>query len=129
MTDKNYRQLVQMHRDYRNNRNFEILAFPCNQFGGQEPYKEDVIEQKIIKSKGGEYDVEFPMMNKIEVMGKKAHPLYLWLRKNSSLNGGDMTWNFEKFLINCNGNIVGHYSWDTVPDLIRPDIEKLIGRP
>ena len=125
----NYRQLVQMHQDYRDNRNFEILAFPCNQFGSQEPDKEDIIEQKIIKSKGGKYDVEFPMMSKIEVMNKRAHPLYLWLRKNSSLQGGDMTWNFEKFLINGNGNIVGHYSWDTEPDLIRPDIEKLIGKP
>ena len=118
----NYRQLVQMHRDYRDNKNFEILAFPCNQFGSQEPDKEHVIEQKIIKSKGGKYDVEFPMMSKIEVMGKKAHPLYKWLKKH----GVEIDYNWEKVLLNEDGCIVKHYKDDINPDEIRKDIEELL---
>ena len=80
----------------------------------------------IIQKARNLFGVEFPMFSKIEVFGKKAHPLFLWLRKNSDLKGGDMTWNFEKFLINSNGEIVRHYSYDTDPNDIRPDIERLI---
>jgi len=99
----------------------EILAFPCNQFGSQEPWEADKIIDFVKK-----YDVEFPMMQKVEVFGKRQHPLYNWLRNESELKGGDMTWNFEKFLINSDGKVVKYFMTATDPNGCVEDIKKLL---
>jgi glutathione peroxidase len=109
-----------MHKEYRD-RGFEVLAYPCNQFGSQEPGSNKEIAEFV-----KQYNVEFPMMEKIHVMSKKQEPLYKWLRDNSDLRGGDMQWNFEKFLINGDGQIVGHWWASDEPNSIRKDIEKLL---
>jgi len=64
---------------------------------------EDIV--KFVKK----FDVEFPMMTKTSVTNKRIDPLYRWLRDNSDLDGGDMQWNFEKFLINDKGEVLGHW--------------------
>ena len=65
-------------------------------------------------------------MQKVHVMSKKQEPLYKWLRDNSELKGGDMQWNFEKFLVNSQGEVVGHWSASDEPNVIRTEIEKLL---
>ena len=109
-----------MHKDYKD-KGFEILAYPCNQFGSQEPHPAEWIIDFVKK-----YDVEFPMMTKTSVTNKRQDPLYKYLRDNSDLNGGDMQWNFEKFLINEHGEILGHWEASDEPDVIRPEIEALL---
>lgn len=84
VTDRDYTQLVQMHEDFKD-RGFEILAYPCNQFGSQEPHSAEWIADFVTK-----YNVKFPIMDKIHVMSKRQSPVYKWLRDNSSLKGGDM---------------------------------------
>lgn len=120
VTDRDYTQLVQMHKEYKD-KGFEILAFPCNQFGSQEPSDAAWITDFVKK-----FDVEFPMMEKISVTNKRQSPIYKWLRENSDLKGGDMQWNFEKFLINSDGEVVGHWEAMDEPNLLKPEIEKLI---
>ena len=120
VTERDYTQLVKMHKEYKD-KGFEILAFPCNQFGSQEPSSNEWIADFVKK-----FDVEFPMMSKIHVMSKRQEPLYKWLRDNSELKGGDMQWNFEKFLINEHGEILGHWEASDEPDVIRPEIEALL---
>ena len=109
-----------MHKEYKD-QGFEILAYPCNQFGSQEPSDNDWIANFVKK-----YKVEFPMMSKIHVMSKRQEPLYKWLRDNSELKGGDMEWNFEKFLINADGEVLGHWRASDEPNVIRPEIEALL---
>lgn len=109
-----------MHKDYKE-KGFEILAYPCNQFGSQEPHPAEWIIDFVKK-----YDVEFPMMTKTSVTSKRQDPLYKFLRDNSDLDGGDMQWNFEKFLVNDKGMILGHWQAMDEPDVIRKDIEKLL---
>ena len=92
-----------MHKDYKD-KGFEILAYPCNQFGSQEPHDADWIINFVKK-----FDVQFPMMAKTSVTNKRQNPLYKWLRNNSDLEGGDMQWNFEKFLVDENGHVLGHW--------------------
>ena len=95
----------------------EILAYPCNQFGSQEPHSNEWILNFITS-----YNVKFPVMQKIEVMNARQEPLFGWLRKGA-LDGGDMEWNFEKFLIDRNGEIVGHWRSEIEPNAIRFSIE------
>ena len=109
-----------MHKDYRD-QGFQILAYPCNQFGDQEPHSETWIKDFVCK-----FGVEFPMTKKISVFGKRQEPLYKWLRDNSTLKGGDMQWNFEKFLIDSNGHIQGHWWVTEQPDNLRPEVERLL---
>uniref|UniRef100_A0A7S0URV7 Glutathione peroxidase n=1 Tax=Polytomella parva TaxID=51329 RepID=A0A7S0URV7_9CHLO len=106
-TDSNYRGLVALYNHY-NAYGVEILAFPCNQFGGQEPGSDSSIKQFAKDS----YGVSFPMFSKVEVNGPSAHPLFKWLKKMTpkSLGGGggvdpgsDLTWNFNKFIIDRAG--------------------------
>ena len=109
-----------MYSDYRD-RGLEILAFPCNQFGSQEPEKPEWILNFVEK-----FGVQFHMMEVIQVFGKRQHPVYKWLRQESELKGADMSWNFEKFLVDSDGRIVKYYRTASEPDAIRPDIEKLL---
>ena len=115
----NYKQLVQIYFDYRN-QGLEILLYPCNQFMWQEPgSNEEVLT--FAKSRS----VQFPVMAKTDVNGLFANPAWKYLRNNSDLKGDGIKWNFSKFLLNGEGEVVGYYDSDTVPKAIVKDIKKL----
>jgi len=103
---------LQVLYDKYHGQGFEILAFPCNQFGSQEPGTNDEIKEFCAVN----YAIQFPLMDKIEVNGDSAHPLYKLLTK-----GQPIKWNFEKFLIDRRGNI-DRYSHKTKPAEIEDDI-------
>lgn len=87
---------------------FEVIGFPSNDFGGQDPGTNEEIHSFCTKN----YGVTFPMMEKIHVVGEKAHPLYKWLTEEAKT---EIKWNFEKFLIDEQGNVVGHFGTNTLP--------------
>ena len=105
-------------------RGFEVLAFPCNQFGGQEPGTADEIESFCKVNFG----VSFPLMAKIEVNGDNADPLYDWLKKEAPglLGTKAIKWNFTKFLIGRDGKVVSRYAPTDKPESIAKDIEALL---
>jgi glutathione peroxidase len=117
-----YEGLEALHRKYAG-RGFEVLGFPCNQFGHQEPG--DAAE--IASFCSLTYDVSFPMMRKIEVNGPKADPLYVWLKKEKSgLLGGGIKWNFTKFLIDREGRVAGRFAPTATPQSLEGAIEALL---
>ena len=105
-------------------RGLEILGFPCNQFGAQEPGSEAEIAQFCEIN----YGVTFPLFAKIEVNGAAAAPLYQYLKKaKPGLLGSEVIkWNFTKFLVDRGGTVVERYAPNTEPDAIAGDIEKLL---
>ncbi|MEJ2768080.1 glutathione peroxidase [Mycetohabitans sp. B46] len=105
-------------------RGLEILGFPCNQFGKQEPGDAQQIGAFCEKN----YQVTFPMFDKIDVNGAHAHPLYRYLTGEAPgvLGTEAIKWNFTKFLIDREGRSVKRYAPVTQPDAIEPDIEKLL---
>ena len=100
---------------------FVVLGFPSNQFFGQEPGTNDEI-QKFCKLK---YGVQFPVFAKIDVKGDSAIPLFKWLISQKKSNG-PVSWNFNKFLINKNGDLVKHFGSSDKPSDIEPEIKQLI---
>ena len=112
--------MKKIYDDY-NEKGLEIYGFPCNQFGAQEPKGGDEIREFV-----KQYDVNFPLLEKGDVNGHDCHPVYKYMRENSSLAGGDITWNFAKFLVNSDGHVVKYYLPDESPDSIVPEIEKLL---
>ncbi|OYX63893.1 MAG: glutathione peroxidase [Novosphingobium sp. 32-60-15] len=105
-------------------RGFEVLAFPCNQFGGQEPGGPDEIESFCKVNFG----LSFPLMAKIEVNGAGADPLYEWLKAEAPgvLGTKAIKWNFTKFLIGRDGKVVRRYASTDKPESIAKDIEALL---
>ncbi|MDE2404342.1 MAG: glutathione peroxidase [Sphingomonadales bacterium] len=103
---------------------FEVLAFPCNQFGGQEPGGADEVEQFCKVNFG----LSFPLMDKIEVNGPGEAPLYGWLKAAAPgiLGTRKIKWNFTKFLIGRDGRVVKRYAPTVKPEAIAADIEKLL---
>jgi glutathione peroxidase len=100
-----------------------ILGFPCDQFGHQEPGSEDEIQEFCQLN----YGVSFPMFAKIAVNGGEAHPLYQWLRsEKGGVLGNKIKWNFTKFLIGRDGNVVDRYASVTKPEKLEGDIEKVL---
>jgi len=101
----------------------EILGFPCNQFGKQEPGDSTEIASFCLKN----YGVSFPMFEKIDVNGDDAHPLYKYLKGEAKglLGSEAIKWNFTKFLINKEGEVVERYAPTTPPEKIKADIQKL----
>ena len=101
-----------------------VLGFPCNQFAKQEPGTADEIGGFCQKN----YGVSFPMFEKVDVNGKDAHPLYKWLttEKRGFLGSKSIKWNFTKFLINQNGDVVKRYKPTTKPEDIEADIAALL---
>lgn len=97
--------------------NFAVLGFPCNQFGAQEPGSAAQIGEFCEKN----YGVSFPMHAKIDVNGAHAHALYRWLKAE---RGGDIEWNFTKFLIDAKGNVVERFGPQVKPESIAPEIER-----
>ena len=117
-----YAGLQQLFDD-KADQGFTVLGFPCDQFGHQEPGSEQEIAQFCETS----YGVTFPMFAKLEVNGDDAHPLYQWLRsEKSGPRGSDIDWNFTKFLLDRDGNVVDRYGPKTEPAEITADIEKVL---
>lgn len=105
-------------------RGFTVLGFPCNQFGGQEPGDAQQIGAFCEKS----YGVTFPMFDKVEVNGSGAHPLFAWLRtEKSGLLGDRIKWNFTKFLLGRDGQVIERYAPTTKPEALETDIERALG--
>jgi glutathione peroxidase len=113
-----YTGLEQLH-ERLSNQGFEVLGFPCNQFGAQEPGTAEEIETFCSLT----YGVTFPMFEKLDVNGGGRHPLYEELTKTADGEGhtGDIRWNFEKFLVSPSGDVVGRYS-----PMVSPDDAKLV---
>jgi glutathione peroxidase len=121
-----YAGLESLYRAYKE-RGLEVLGFPCNQFGAQEPGTAAEIGAFCERN----YGVSFPMFAKIDVNGEKAHPLYRFLRKEKPgllgpLGGGAIKWNFTKFLVDRDGRVVARYASTTKPESLVKDIEKLL---
>ena len=118
-----YAVLEKLYQAYKE-QGFEVLGFPSNQFGKQEPDGDD----KIKFFCQGTYDVHFDMFSKIDVNGENADPLYNYLkRKQGGLLWMDsIKWNFTKFLVDREGNIVDRYAPSTKPESIKESIEKLL---
>ena len=101
-----------------------MLAFPCNQFGSQEPGT----NAEILEFATSTYDVTFPMFAKIEVNGDGAAALYTWLKSAQPGGGADpaITWNFEKFLVDRSGAAIARFGPMITPDEIGPEIAKVL---
>lgn len=118
-----YKGLQQLYEQYRD-RGLEILGFPCNQFGQQEPGDESEIGQFCEMNFG----VSFPLFGKIDVNGDQAHPLYDHLKSEAPgvLGSKAIKWNFTKFLVDRNGQVVKRYGSKDKPEAIARDIEALL---
>ena len=118
-----YDGLEALWRSYRD-RGFEVIAFPCNQFGHQEPGTEDEIEAFCKVNFG----VSFPLMAKIEVNGSHASDLYRWLKSEAPglMKTRSIKWNFTKFLIGRDGRVVRRYGPTCKPEKLAADIEALL---
>lgn len=118
-----YDGLEALYRKYKD-RGFEIIGFPCNQFGEQEPGSDAEIQQFCRMNHG----VTFPVMAKIEVNGKSAAPIYEFLKSSAPgvLGTEAIKWNFTKFLIAKDGTVLERYAPQTQPEKISSDIEKAL---
>ena len=115
-----YEGLEALHRDYAE-RGFEVLGFPCNQFGAQEPGNAEEIASFCSLA----YDVTFPVFAKVDVNGADADPLFKALKKEAPglLGSEGIKWNFTKFLVDRSGAVVSRYAPTTKPEALRADIE------
>ena len=118
-----YKGLQALYEKYRE-QGFEVLGFPCNQFGAQEPGEAD----DIAKFCDMTYGVTFPMFGKVDVNGADAHPLFTYLKNKAPgiLGTKDIKWNFTKFLVGRDGTVIDRYAPTTRPDAIGGDIEKAL---
>ncbi len=117
-----YEGLEALHRSYGDRVN--IIAFPCNQFGGQEPGSADEIASFCSLT----YDVTFPVMGKVDVNGDAADPLFNHLKKARPglLGSQSIKWNFTKFLVDKSGEVVARYAPTDKPESLSKDIDKLL---
>ena len=109
-----YKGLEKIYRKYKP-QGFEILAFPCNDFKNQEPGTNEEIKNFCSVN----YDVTFPLFDKISVKGENKAPLYKMLTDNPVTGKSEVRWNFEKFLIDKNGNVVKRFRSPTKPDSVK----------
>lgn len=118
-----YAELESLYKKFKN-QGFEVLAFPCNQFGHQEPGSEKEIQQFCETN----YQVSFPLFSKIEVNGTNTHPLYVYLKKEAKgLFGSEsIKWNFTKFLINRQGKVVKRFGPMEKPLSLEKEILQLL---
>jgi glutathione peroxidase len=118
-----YEGLEDLYQRYHP-RGFEVLGFPCNQFGAQEPGEADEIASFCQTN----YGVAFPMFAKIDVNGEHAHPLFQYLKKAAPglLGSQAIKWNFTKFLVNRQGEVLERYASATTPESMTKDIEALL---
>ncbi len=115
--------LEKLHQTY-GDRGLVVLGFPCNQFGSQDPGSNEAIAAFCQKNHG----VSFPMMSKIEVNGAHAHPLYQWLSAEAPglLGSKAIKWNFTKFLVGKDGQVLKRYAPQDAPEKLAKDIEAAI---
>jgi glutathione peroxidase len=108
-----YEGLEKLHEEY-GSRGFEVLGFPCNQFMGQEPGTAGEIREFCDTN----YQVQFPLFEKIDVNGANQHPIYAELEQQADAEGqaGDVQWNFEKFLVSPEGEVVGRFRPPVTPE-------------
>ena len=106
-----YAGLEQLQRELAAER-FTVVGFPCNQFGAQEPGS----EAEIVAFCQASYDVTFPLSAKLDVNGAQRHPLYAFLTSPATGIAGDISWNFEKFLISRDGRVLKRYPPETKPE-------------
>ena len=139
-----YEGMEKLYEKYKE-KGFTVLGFPCNQFGGQEPGTDEEISEFCSIN----YQVKFPIFKKIAVNGVNAHPLYQYLREQAPeeefdtngplyqhlrvnspelLQGSTIKWNFTKFLIDQEGNVVKRFAPTTAPKEIEEDIERLLSK-
>ena len=118
-----YKGLEALYRKYRD-KGLEVLGFPCNQFGAQEPGSESEIEQFCEIN----YGVTFPMFAKVDVNGDTAAPVYKYLKsaKPGLLGTEAIKWNFTKFLVDRGGKVVGRFAPNDTPEAIAGDVEKAL---
>ena len=108
-----YTALEELHKAY-SGQGFSVVGFPCNQFGGQEPGTAEEIQEFCSTT----YGVTFPLFEKIDVNGEDRHPIYdeLTATPDAEGNAGDITWNFEKFLVSPKGDVVARYRPQVEPE-------------
>ncbi len=119
-----YEGLQSLYAKYKD-RGFEVLGFPCDQFGHQEPGSDGEIKSFCQLN----YGVNFPLFSKIEVNGPNTHPVFELLKsKKGGLLGDSIKWNFTKFLVDKKGKVVERFAPMTAPSAIETQIEKLLGK-
>ena len=117
-----FKELEELYQEYKT-KGVEILGFPCNQFAKQDSGSNEEIHEFCQLN----YGVSFNMFEKIDVNGNNAHPLYKYLKNEvKGLFGKGIKWNFTKFLIDANGNVIKRYAPTVSPSKIKYDIEKLL---
>ncbi|KAI0078751.1 glutathione peroxidase-like protein [Panus rudis PR-1116 ss-1] len=118
-----YKGLQALYDKYKD-RGFVILGFPCNQFGGQEPGSDEEIHQFCERNHG----VTFPLMKKSDVNGDNTNEVFKWLKSQKSgvLGISAIKWNFEKFLVDREGKVVGRWSSVTTPEGLDGEVAKLL---
>lgn len=117
-----YQGLQELHETYAG-QGLVVLGFPCDQFRNQEPGDEAEIAEFCERN----YGVEFPMFAKVDVNGKGAHPLWKWLKDTrGGILGGSIKWNFTKFLVGRDGQVIDRYAPTTEPAKLAGDIEKAL---
>ncbi|GMY30303.1 probable phospholipid hydroperoxide glutathione peroxidase isoform X2 [Fagus crenata] len=123
LTNSNYTELNQVYEKYKD-QGLEILAFPCNQFGAQEPGN----NEQILEFACTRFKAEYPIFDKVDVNGDNATPLYKFLKSSKgSIFGDKIKWNFSKFLVDKDGKVVDRYAPTTSPLSIEKDVKKLLG--
>ncbi|MCO5571975.1 hypothetical protein L7F22_025726 [Adiantum nelumboides] len=124
LTTTNYKDLTDLYNKYKD-AGLEILAFPCNQFGGQEPGTNEEVKAFACTR----FNAEFPIFDKVEVNGKNTAPLFQFLKqaKGGGIFGSFIKWNFAKFLVDRGGQVVERYAPTTSPSKIEGNIKKLLG--
>jgi len=118
-----YKGLQSLYTKYKE-RNFVILGFPCNQFGGQEPKNDEAIGEFCSL----DFGVTFPLMKKSDVNGDSTNEVYRWLKSQKSgiLGLTRIKWNFEKFLVDKEGNVVQRWASTTTPEAIDAEVAKIL---
>lgn len=118
-----YEGLEKLYQEF-SGQGLEVLAFPCNQFGKQESGSDDEIKNFCDLN----FNISFPLFQKIDVNGDKTHPLYQHLKKEATglFGSQKIKWNFTKFLVDKDGKVIERYGSITKPDNLKDDIRKLL---
>lgn len=118
-----YEELETLYEKYQS-QGFVTIAFPCNQFGGQEPGS----DREILEFCRSKYNISFPIMKKVDVNGEDSEPVYTWLKdqKAGFLGFKGIKWNFEKFLVDRSGHVVERWTSMATPLSLEEDIEKVL---
>ncbi|CAG9332873.1 unnamed protein product [Blepharisma stoltei] len=124
LTSKHYAQFNELYKRYEE-KGLRILGFPCNQFFGQESGTEPEIKEHVRGFLGAKFD----LFSKVEVNGKRACDLFRFLRQRSSLKGGKIGWNFGKFVIDKEGNIISYHGPKTNPLDFEAELATLLEKP